>query len=853
MATKGQILTTEPADLQEQHWGVVASLYWSGFLVLLLAGWVGYFASETNTWAGWVVGVVGLGYLGLAGWQHWTLRKLSETEEVRQALLAQRRLVSFGLFALVGLLLLAMVVLGFSEGFTQSFALFLSAVLFGIFGVVQGLWLLSPIGTQPLQDVVVATLYELQFAVMVVSFALALKFLGWAVFFIGWFEVTPVPEFIGSLGLFAVFLAAGTWLLVNLSSPELNLSRFRIFVLLIGGAVGIVVFTSVLLRFYSWGTDLLAGGLSAWRYDPDASYQVVQIWSCAYAGLLALALMFGSLYLAHADIRQNPTLRRLIYGYNAAFNGMMLLAILIVLNTVIYGSFPYTFNWTETQGFYSLSQRSKNMLQSLKKPTTVYVLMSSQNPNYADVQTLLGNCQAHTSKLRAKYVSPEQNSLEYVELKKQYKKINSTNGRGLLVAYGSTEGKDLPPYTFIEEDQLSSDPGFNRRDPDARPPHEFKGEALLMTQLDLLSNDKRKPVVYLTMGFEECLPMGVVNQQGIQFREKFWGTSSLVKKLEGNNYVVKTLVWGARPKGVTSIKPDIVFSKKSLKDPHTVPEDANVLGVVWPKVAYSKEVFGVLENYLNENVVKKPDGTMVKGKLALLSSIMDHRDRSAGDLGWRDFLKDYGVDFRQDCLVMAPPERVLTRSRFVPSVAPKTNHPLVKPFRGLDFLLYYPRTVGALPGKASGYKVETILEGKRTAEKYVISESNPSLLDQERRYWINLALNARLMQAKSAGTPSVAVTVKDRDEQPRMVIFGEAMQLASDAEANRTDTYLDLVASSFAWLADRPGTIGIPPKKSNYYKMQGNVSAVRMIFLPFGLLTLGLFGIGIGVWVVRRR
>jgi len=62
-----------------------------------------------------------------------------------------------------------------------------------------------------------------------------------------------------------------------------------------------------------------------------------------------------------------------------------------------------------------------------------------------------------------------------------------------------------------------------------------------------------------------------------------------------------------------------------------------------------------------------------------------------------------------------------------------------------------------------------------------------------------------------------------------------------------------LIASSLAWLRERPENIGIEAKKREYYIMDPNANISRMIWLPFGLMMFSVVGLGLGVWVVRRR
>ena len=136
--------------------------------------------------------------------------------------------------------------------------------------------------------------------------------------------------------------------------------------------------------------------------------------------------MFGSLLLARTEVRNHPVLRQAMYGYNALVSGLLMLLFLVILNFLVNAMFPMTFEWTRS-GFSSLSQDSKNVLESLKSspPVTVYVLMSQNNPMFNDVRNLLNNCLSVSpaDKLKVTYIAPEGDSAEYEDLVQRFPEI----------------------------------------------------------------------------------------------------------------------------------------------------------------------------------------------------------------------------------------------------------------------------------------------------------------------------------------------------------------------------------------------------------------------------------------------
>ena len=125
-----------------------------------------------------------------------------------------------------------------------------------------------------------------------------------------------------------------------------------------------------------------------------------------------------------------------------------------------------------------------------------------------------------------------------------------------------------------------------------------------------------------------------------------------------------------------------------------------------------------------------------------------------------------------------------------------------------------------------------------------------------------LVQNESVQTAKSLserGRP-LAVVVTEGGSG-RLAVFG-CTEFASDEEAKSLppDTApfsFDLIGVTIDWLRERPSiaAVGVKAKEYEEYKFPeaATVDVGRLLFLPLGLGLLTVFGLGAGVWMIRRR
>ncbi|HYT89126.1 MAG TPA: Gldg family protein [Gemmataceae bacterium] len=769
------------------------------------------------------------------------------------AILNQQRLTGRGLLVAAGLLLLLALLLIAQEGlggFAEVCGLvFLAAISAG---TAAG-QLVSQAGASSRERLLEGLGKVLStFLTGLVPIGIALGLFAWRSLRRGGVEVSP--EMVGLL-VFGVVCEAAFLFLKPGASGRTRDQDLRLQVLVVGGSLGLLIALVMLWRIWLWwgdifpATEALAQSPGLWR-----------LWLCFYVELLGLGLLFGSLLLARADIRQNIMMRRLLYGYNAVLSSFLVLVILFVANVVVAVAYPINFSWSRTQGLHSLADSSKNLLNSLKDQVEIYVLMSPGAEFYPEVRSLLENIQGYAPKVQVDYVSPDKEGTRYKRLVDKYPAVmrdlrvvsqdQEDVGRGILLVYGPDVGATARPHAFIGQGELGG------RDLESHKPRSlFKGEDILMTQLRILNDREIKPKIYFTQGNGELnilLMPEFRERDALGLRE---GAGEVRERLKKDNYDVRGLRWRPPPEEKSPGLDIMAFAQKTAKDPLEVPEDARIVIMAAP-IELRPEVVAALERYMNRK----------DSKLIILSNYVLHRQLPPMETGLEGFLKKFNVQLGMDFVLRHPPDLLRQDPLMVVAQPPtETRNKVAASFRNTPFILggYLgpnPRDgIGLVrsvepipsPGGFEAVPLMEVAEDRRNGP--VWAETDLEVLREPFRYLQRLEDKGLLDAKKSRKPVSVAVAVTDRDRKPRLVIFGDA-RFASNRFVHTPIPYYDFLTSSIEWLAERPGNIGIKPRESNFFVLQPEkVNKDRLIWLPLALVLMALVGLGAGIWIVRRR
>jgi len=632
------------------------------------------------------------------------------------------------------------------------------------------------------------------------------------------------------LVLTVIGVGAGLWQLYFVPVEMTGAESARMFVVIVGGVAGFVLALMGVALAIKWRADILMwlqpGG-------PDKTVTAEERWKTGMHVLYALAVLLGglgimlvTLQLGRVDERANANLRRLVYGYNAALAGFLLLLILTTVNVFVAVRFTKPLDFTASS-LFTLSDRAQNVLRNLERPVKVYVLLDERElrrmPGVdAQIRTMLTNCQDFSDRFEWEELTST-DQVKVATLKQKYPNLSA----GLLVEYETaSNAKD---YQLIRQDDLAG----QDMDPITQQGSRqlaFKGEDALMSALNYATEGKR-PIIYFTQGHGEL---------DIAARTRDGG-AILADLLGKRNFDVKPLK----------------FEGKTVE----VPSDATVVIVAGPKVAFSERAVKALEGYMAR-----------RGKMMLMLDTQTANENTYLRTGLEPMLQRFNLDLPNERLYCIPTQEQPNHELIIAAPNPsQEGNPLVAPFKGKSLIMENVRPVrpgSKLPPMAvAQFRAETLLINSPLQLSILEPKAEPSLRE--------LSMVMRKMQidpeemeqrVTAARNTSVAVAVLQSsgmsphggggDETPRLVVFGSSHFANNGLFAIGADRInFNFVASSLDWLRGKNNNIGIESKKVASYQLPPDkvASPYAFVLLPTAIILLGVIGTGSTVWLVRRR
>ncbi len=469
--------------------------------------------------------------------------------------------------------------------------------------------------------------------------------------------------------------------------------------------------------------------------------------------------------------------QRLKYGTYAVVTTIVVIAIFIMINLI-----ASTQNWKidMTQNkIYSLSEQTKQVLSKLDQDIKVYVFYKKGEED-TRINQLLDNYKKLTPRIKVDYLDADRNPDKVMSYG-----VETYNG----VVFESDKRKKIVNtyelYSYGEQGQ-----------------GEFLGEQKFTNSIRYVTSEKI-PTIYFIEGHKELS----VNQ-----------LYYLSKALEIENYIVKPL--------------NLITQK-------TVPEDADMLISVLPRVNYLPQEIQELEKYFSNGgrgiflfastLVGKQDISEIKGMMAKWGIGIDD---------------DLAVEENPDSIYYGNPARVIANMQ---------GHEITNMLKENNLL--------AVLGVSRSLKLPVQTEGQGQ-NGYNIE----SLLKSSDKSWGKVKFDTEQRTPEDLNGPldlAAAISKKVGDagnKEMRVVVFGSSnfIQDADEFDQNLKPILipgnLDLFLNTVSWLKGIPEEITIRPKQTleSPLKMSKNQQITSLIIVLL-LIPGAVFVPGMIVWARRRH
>jgi ABC-type uncharacterized transport system involved in gliding motility auxiliary subunit len=449
--------------------------------------------------------------------------------------------------------------------------------------------------------------------------------------------------------------------------------------------------------------------------------------------------------------------------------------------------------------FYTLSQKTKDILQKLDAPVTAYTFLDQRSPGTAEeITNLLKEYQQEGGKnLAVEIIDPAYDIARASELQKQL----HFNGSDHLVIFTY---KDRAPRFVKEEDLFEINPTTGQVGA-------FKGEQQLTGAIIGLVEGKPSKV-YFTEGHGEHSVQDLTTPQG-------YGV--LGNALKNENVEVANLNLAAKG---------------------DVPDDADAVVIAGPSISFSAIEADALDRYLQNN-----------GKLFVLLD-------PYVELGLDNLLGKYGMKYEDD-LVLYRSGNVIT-STGTPITVPLAyiyqggfaTQPITTKFAqtNLQLLVYDARSITLTPDKSQPPKTAFLLQTDPDAWGW-INKSGPMPADQK-QLTFNKATDIAgplTVGAQYDGGTTTDPKTKATVPATRIVALGAAKFLENDAAES---VGVNLFTNVVDWLVKKDAVLDINPKKPEEYGISLNPISFRTLAWCAGFFVPGAaLLMGIGTWLSRRK
>ena len=497
-----------------------------------------------------------------------------------------------------------------------------------------------------------------------------------------------------------------------------------------------------------------------------------------------------------ADETKKPRTRGKIGRIRIGLNVLVQIVLILFLAAMVNSfAFKHYARWDFSRDQkYTLSDKTKRFLDTLKGKMRITVFFAPNTPITADVHDLLTEYQyAGKGKIDVEHIDPERNLTRAKELFDKYKVVTDESllvldyeGRNKTVKASEMADIDQSGMTFGEGPRVAA----------------FKGEQAITGAMIDLVEGKKKTLGYVTGHKEPALTEG---------------TSPIT--------VLKTFIENE----------NIKFQELNLLDLDAIPADVKAVMIVGPQYDFSDREMKVLRDFWDK-----------QGRILLLL------DPGAKTPKLRGFLNQLGVKVNDDRLMVflrtGIEELAITRDvqgRFL------GDSPVTKRLAdvralflgGTSSLTLEPDRV-----RAANIRVEPLIQAEKGyfAETEYNTDNQVKLqADAKQSGNAPLTIGASIEKGGSADQ-------RVQMNSPRLVVVSNAT-FVQDNAITQDQQGLDFISGSVNWLLSREQLIGIAPKTPKPLMFSLSEEALRrlrwivLVFMPLVPAVIGTM-----VWWQRR-
>jgi ABC-type uncharacterized transport system involved in gliding motility auxiliary subunit len=489
-----------------------------------------------------------------------------------------------------------------------------------------------------------------------------------------------------------------------------------------------------------------------------------------------------------------PTLRkrRVFITANVLVQIIAVLALVGMVNWLVARHYA-RFDWTKS-GYYKLSEKTKQVLRSLKEPVRIIVFLQPSAEReylekvYQDVRNLLKEFQFFgQTRLEIEYVDPQRDRARAAQLVSEYK-VDLPNV--VIFACG-------PRHKYVSiDDMVEFDvQGLGGETYRVKA---FKGEGTFLSAIQSVT-EETPPKVYFLTGHGERDPENFDQRDGY---------STLATYIKRDN---------------------VIIAKWNLLEKQSLPTDVAALVIAGPRKPYTDAELHALDEYLKNH-----------GRVLLM---LDPRQKTGLD----DWLKKWGVQVDDDLVVAKGGVLLGTELLVVEALgAEYARHPITAKFEGVNTSFPYARSVRQLAQGEGGADRPRVTELVKTPPAFWgetdLDSENAQKDDKD------IAGPLPLACAVEMGKPQgVDVDIGDM----RMVVVGTSSFVDNSSLAGGD---VDFFMNSLNWLLKREQLVAVSPKLPDEFRLDMSVDQVRTVYaLTIGALPLVVAVLGIVVWLGRRK